>query len=199
MDILKVFIFSFSISIIIGPIAIIVINNGLKGGLKSASIGAFGVLIGSFFLTLIAFFTDFYLMNPISLENKYINISASVVLILFGIWIIYQALTTNILKSDLKKTKPKRSRTFLTPFLLALLNPFNFVAFLTFSSKIEMKTKPSIFLLAMVAAIANFIAIEFYAILSGFLFKLKNPCILKYINVGSGILLIVFGILNFFN
>ena len=196
MDFLKVFIFSFTISIIIGPIAILIINYGLNGGIKKAWKANFGVLTGSFILAVLAFYVSLYFMNPISLDSKPIKITTSILLLVFGSWMIYNSLAKQVLQSNLKTNKKKLS-PFLSTFLLAFINPFNFLAYLTFSSELDVTSFSKVLIYSLIAAAASFIAIGFYVIFSGyFLYKLKNPCVLKYINIGSGVLIIGFGIFN---
>ncbi|WP_196895143.1 LysE family translocator [Aureivirga marina] len=194
----KAFMFAFMVSIVIGPVAILIINYGLNGGLKKALLGCLGVWVANFTMTFAAYSINLVFEDSLSLDEDILDIVSSAILIVFGSMIAYKAIKTNILSSYVK-CKKRTMHPVLGAFLLAVINPLSFVAYFSFAKELNVMNVQESFQLGLASSIAALIAMTAYAFLSGhYLNKISNPTILKFINIGSGVLIIGFGIFNYF-
>ncbi|WP_196885482.1 LysE family translocator [Aureivirga sp. CE67] len=194
---IKAFIFAFMVSIVVGPTAILIINYGLNGGVKKALKGCIGVWFANFTMTFAAYSINLVFEDSLTFDEDILDISSSIILIVFGCMIAYKAIKTNILSSDVK-CKKRTMNPILGAYLLAVINPLSFVAYISFAKDLDVMSYQQSFQLGLASSIAALIAMTAYAVFSGhYLSKIKNPAILKFINIGSGVLIIGFGVFNY--
>lgn len=198
MDLITAFMFGFFLALSFGPIVLIVINNGISHGFLAALRSAIGATLGDFTFALVAFTIGVYLLTSLDNYKSLIHLFASLVLMVFGLWMLYGA-TQRILKSKkLNIHSVAKPVTLRTTYLLTIVNPLSIVAFTAFAGQImDGEGILYAFILATMLAIGSLSMQSVYAVLASTLQSFfKKPLYVNILNVISGVAITIFGVLG---
>ena len=191
IDIITVFIFGFTLAISVGPIAMIVMLNGIKHGRLAATKSALGAASGDFVFALISFLLGGAIFSTLSQRQEAFEIISSLVLVAFGIYICIVAIRS---KANNPVIKPKVN-FFITTFLLTIVNPLTIIAFIALVGQITVTgALLESVKLALALFTGSFLAQLIYAMASSSMrSKLENPNIILGLQLLSGIGILAFG------
>lgn len=130
---LTAFLFGATAAMTIGPIALLIVNASAATGLGKGVSSACGAAIGDLTFALVAFEAGSFAMKALASHRDAVSISASLVLIVLGLWISVLAFrraaeTENALPEAFLK------RPLQATYALTMLNPLTIVAFVGFAS-----------------------------------------------------------------
>jgi threonine/homoserine/homoserine lactone efflux protein len=137
MDELRAFVFGVTIAIAIGPIAILILQNGLNYGLGAATRSAFGAAGADLVYAIVAFSVGAAIATALLPHHRSISLGASAILIVLGAWLASKAArgvrTANTTATDIpRSTQPYG---FLATFVLTAMNPLTVLIFLGFAGQ----------------------------------------------------------------
>lgn len=196
---IKAFIFGITLAIAIGPIAILIVNYGLKEGKKSALLSGTGAALGDFSFALIAFSIGSAIIARLHEHKLVLNSVFSVILMGFGLWILMSAFKTSLENKD-NATPGKFVHPLTLTYILTVVNPLTIIAFVGFSVQLEVNSWTDVIMLSTALFLGSFLIQATLAILSSAFHKHFNKSqVIRYLNILSGAGIIFFGIFNFFN
>jgi len=139
MDELRAFLFGITIAIAIGPIAILILQNGLNHGVGPATRSAFGAASADLIYGIVAFSVGAAVAAALLPHHRSISLGASAILITLGAWLAWRAsrgvLTANALATDApRSTQPYG---FLATFALTAMNPLTVLLYLGFAGQVK--------------------------------------------------------------
>jgi len=195
-SILRCLLFGFTIALAVGPIALLIVNYGVRRGLASAARSAFGAGLADFSYALIAFVAGDLLVARIEAHRTLFELTAACVLVGFGAYMLSGALRTRggMHAVELSGT----GNEFATTYVLTMLNPLTIVAFAGFAGQLPLAGST---LRAVVLALAVFlgsVVVQLFLALTGAQLgsQLTNPAALRALNAASGIGIIAFGVVG---
>lgn len=196
------FIKSFTMGVLlasaVGPIALLIIHYGLTHGITSGVKSAFGAALADFTFAVIAFSSGALLMNTLAGYERHIKFGASVVLVLFGLWLIREQLKTK----ELSDTQVQLSahRILLKTYLLTIINPLTILVFMGYFAQMPKQEAMLINFLQAFALFCGslFIQLVFAAGGAGLGKVIKEPKVIARLNIASGIGIAAFGVTGMF-
>jgi threonine/homoserine/homoserine lactone efflux protein len=194
MSYIQTFIFGITLAISIGPIAILILNQGINCGLRNGVLCGLGAATADLTYAIVAFTTGGLLISLIENQKEIIPIVSSAVLVIFSIWMIY---TTFKKKSSEKKGK--YSLTCKYPFVitygLTITNPLTIVVFAGFAGLLTSDGEANIFLHALIIFIASLLVQMLIAFAGSKLAAFfSRPKTLLYFNLASAFGIMLLGI-----
>lgn len=197
MEVMKAFIFGFILSLSIGPIAILVLNNGIQHGYTVAVRSAIGAALADYCYALISFIVGTWIIISFTDYHYQIILLSSWVLIFVGFYMMFGALQNTRLLANF--SQPTRKLGFRAAFYLTLANP---IAVIALSAFIGHATDHVDLLFSLQLAGAIFtgsLVIQCILAISGSFFKdhfdtLTFPF---YLQLLGGLLICLFGVYNF--
>src|SRR5215470_4329198 len=137
MNAIHAFLFGITLAIAIGPIALLIINNGLNHGLSVAVRSGFGAATADLLYSIVAFLVGARVVAALSDHEKTIHVASGAALIAVGIWLAIKALgkpqATN--ETNAVESGPKG---FWVTFLLTVANPLTLAIFLGFAGQLSL-------------------------------------------------------------
>ncbi len=197
MEVMKAFIFGFILSLSIGPIAILVLNNGIQHGYTVAVRSAIGAALADYCYALISFIVGTWIITSFSEYHYQIIFLSSWVLIFVGFHMMFGALQNTKLLANFNR--PTRKLGFRATFYLTLANP---VAVIALSAFIGHSTNNVDLLFALQLAGAIFtgsLLIQCLLAILGSAFKDRFETLTFpfYLQLFGGLLICLFGVYNF--
>lgn len=197
MEVMKAFIFGFILSLSIGPIAILVLNNGIQHGYTVAVRSAIGAALADYCYALISFVAGTWIITSFSEYHYQIIFLSSWVLIFVGFHMMFGALQNTKLLANFNR--PTRKLGFRATFYLTLANP---VAVIALSAFIGHSTNNVDLLFALQLAGAIFtgsLLIQCLLAILGSAFKDRFETLTFpfYLQLFGGLLICLFGVYNF--
>ena len=139
MDELRAFAFGITIAIAIGPIAILILQNGLNYGLGPATRSAFGAAAADLVYGIVAFSAGAAIATALLPHHGSISLGASAILIVLGTWLAWKAargvLTAGAATTDTARTAQPYG--FLATFVLTAMNPLTVLLYLGFAGQVK--------------------------------------------------------------
>lgn len=186
-----------------GPSFFALINTGIKHGYKTGSLLAVGVVASDFLLSiLIIFLIHFGATNLIHEEKskRFMGILAGIVLIVFGAIHFRQPIPKN--EDTIDILLPSASATILKGFLLNCLNPAVWLLWLGNVTAVSKTLNYS--LVKMIAYFSITLAVVLLVELAkvsaaGKLKQILTPKTMYIINIITGGLLVIFGVVLIYN
>lgn len=135
--IIESFLFGITIGIVIGPIAVLIIQKSLVVGLKPAISSGFGAALADLVYALLAFFASEGLVEFLTGHKAMITVISAWILILFGLFIFASSFKkpTGLDSSDTDSLAATKQH-FFPVFLLTLSNPLTILFFGGFAGQI---------------------------------------------------------------
>lgn len=186
-----------------GPAFFALINTGIKHGYKTGSLLAVGVVLSDFIVCLlIIMLVHFGATNYIQDEKsqRFMGIMAGIVLIVFGTLHFRQPLPTNQSTEALKL--PTKGATIAKGFLLNSLNPAVWLLWLgnvtAVSKTLHYSVIKMILYFGITLGIVLLVEVAKVAV-SGKLKVFLTARIMYLINILTGVLLVIFGLVLIYN
>lgn len=193
-EIIKAFIFGITIAIAVGPIAILIINSGIRYGLPYAVSCGLGAAFADFSYAFIAFTIGAVLLTYLAQFEELLSLISSCLLILIGVWLSFKAIKARKSNLNDNNTVPKKSSGFLKLYLLTMSNPLTIVIFIAFSGQISAGTPLDVLLLAIAVGLGSFVIQALLAFFGATLKKIiQNQQFLILLNLLSGLIIATFG------
>ena len=199
MNSLKAFIFGATVAIVVGPITLLIINRALNEGIISGLASGFGAALADFVFAIIAFFTGSALFTLLSTYETVLRSVSSLVLIVFGVWILSRAFSKQLPSKSEEKIKVHHK--VLSVFFLTLSNPLTIIIFMGLLGQIgKMNGVMSTLLLAFYAFLGSLFVQSCFASLGAIARKtVLNPQFIKGLNILSGLGILLFGVTGIFS
>lgn len=166
---LRALAFGASLGLAVGPIALLIVNVGLRHGMRRASACALGVAGADFSFALLALAAGAQLERLLSDQRTVFELASAVLLAGLGIWLAASTWRRNARMSS-APPDANPSIGFVGTYLLTLANPLTIVLFLSFSGQLPLAGAP--------------VAVLGYAIL---IFLGSAPLQLAYAAMGAGL------------
>jgi arginine exporter protein ArgO len=195
-SILKSLLFGFTIALAIGPIALLIVNYGVTRGFASAVRSGLGAGLADLTYATIAFVAGDLLVARLETHRAQFELSAALVLIGFGVYMLYAALRPRRMASSAESSK--RGGELATTYVLTLLNPMTIVAFAGFAGQLPLAGSAARAILLAVAVFAGSVVVQFALGLAGAHLGrwLATPAALRALNVASGLGVMLFGLIG---
>jgi threonine/homoserine/homoserine lactone efflux protein len=196
MSSLHAFVFGFSLAIAIGPIALLIVHNGVNHGLQVAVRSALGAASADFTYALLAFMVGREVMVTLDHYAGSIRVTSALLLISIGAWLVWRAMRPRRAESE-GTMRPRRSVAgFWMTVSLTLSNPLTLAIFLGFAAQLSLGgdslVAPYYALCVFFGSLAVQLAL---ALLGASIGKwLANARVIGVLNFASGIAIAVFGI-----
>ena len=193
MDELRAFLFGATIAAAIGPIALLVIHNGVRYGAAPALAGAAGVAAADFVYALAAFAAGSGAAALLEREQRLFALVASTVLIGTGVWLTLSALRQEAMPAQ---ASGARRIGFGGTFLLTLANPLTIVLFAGFSAQLALSARwTDAFYFAVLIFAGSLPVQACYALFGAFLHRLApEERFVRALNIASSIGIFAFGL-----
>lgn len=199
MDIIKAFLFGFTLAISVGPIAILIINQSINHGLLNGVKCGLGAALADYLYAFVAFFAGHLVFGMLQDHKSTITLISSLVLILFGLWMVYLAWhkMKNTTKTVEGPTSLLTNKPLLTTFSLTIVNPLTVIVFTGLSGQFQEVGRIQLVIIATALFVGS-LTVQLLLALFGsqMSLMLKKPRVLAYLNMISGVVIIGFGLIK---
>jgi threonine/homoserine/homoserine lactone efflux protein len=179
----------------IGPIGLLCINRTLKHGFWAGTITGVGVSVADAIYGCIAGFGLTFISDFLISHQLIIRLIGGLFLCYLGLKIFFKAKTPGVIKEG-KKTY---IGDFLSAFILTLTNPMTIITFIAVFASMGIGSVYTGYNHAVIVIAGIFFgSLLWYLILSSLVslaHKRINAEIMRWINIISGVIIIIFGIL----
>ncbi len=192
MDELRAFLFGATIAAAIGPIALLIIHNGMRHGLAAALASAAGVAAADFVYAVLAFTAGSQLARLLEHDRQTLALAAAAALIGVGLWLAWGALRP---QGALAERTHVRRIGFRGTLLLTLANPLTIALFAAFSGQLALSAHWTGALYFAAFIFAGSLPVQAcYALFGASVLKLvPGPGTMRALNLASNLGIIVFG------
>lgn len=193
MDELRAFLFGITVAIAIGPIAILILNIGINRGFWLAARCAAGAASADFTYSVIALSIGTVLVAALNEYEIMFRAIASLVLIVLGAWMAIRALRAT---GETRVADSHDRFGFVTLYLLTLVNPLTILIFLGFSGQLAFSGGFTQILMLSFFIFAGSLLIQIVLAAGGAIVGrlLRNPKVVRQLNIASGVLITGFGV-----
>lgn len=197
MEVMKAFVFGFILSLSIGPIAILVLNNGIQHGYTVAVRSAIGAALADYCYAVISFMAGTWIITSFTEYHYQIILLSSWVLIFVGFYMMFGALQNTKLLANFDR--PTRKLGFRAAFYLTLANPIAVIALSAFIGHSTSHANP-LFALQLAGAIfTGSLLIQCLLAIFGSAYKshFETLTFPFYLQLLGGLMICLFGVYNF--
>lgn len=193
------FLFGLTLAMSIGPIAILIINQSINCGIRAGISCGFGAAFADFTYALIAFQLGSFLQRFISGKEVAFQIASSLVLLAFGVWMVFSSLKRFNKNKEAGDSLPLVCRRpLMTTYLLTLANPLTIIVFSGVSGQMQLSTGTDIIIGSSLLFSGSLVVQLCLATLGiGLRRFFYRPNVLTSLNILSGIGIIVLSIIKY--
>lgn len=193
MDELRALLFGATVAAAIGPIALLIIHDGMRHGLAAALARAAGVAAADFVYAVLAFTAGSQLAGMLEREQRIFALAASAALVGLGLWLAQGALRPQ--GAPAERTHARRIG-FRGTFLLTLANPLTIALFAAFSGQLALSARWTGALYFAAFIFAGSLPVQAcYALFGAAAGRLApDPRVVRALNVASGAGIALFGV-----
>ena len=193
MDELRALFFGATVAAAIGPIALLIIHNGMRYGLAAALASAAGVAAADFVYAVVAFAAGSQLAGVLEREQRIFGITAATALVGLGLWLAQGALRPQ--GAPAEHTHARRIG-FRGTFLLTLANPLTIALFAAFSGQLALSARWTGALYFAAFIFAGSLPVQAcYALFGAAAGRLApDPRVVRALNAASGAGIAMFGV-----
>lgn len=191
------FIFGITIAISVGPIAMLIINRSINCGLRNGILSGAAAAFADLTYGIISFSAGSAIYSLFIEHERWLQTVASAVLILFGGWMLLNAMKSR--NSIITVSDALCKGAFVSTYALTIANPLTIVAFTGFAAQSAINGFSTI-MLSSAALFAGSLIIQISLALFGSALKayISNPIVMFYLNVLSGFSIIGLGLMKMF-
>lgn len=200
MDILKAAIFGMTVAMAVGPIALMIVNTGVKHGFYKATRPALGAALADYIYAVLAFSFGAVIVTLLMPYQFMFALVSSLVLMLFGLYIFVPAFKHRKKSVEALKTKGQFFGVRAT-FLLTLSNPLTIAVYTSFVGQIQGQISVMEIVILSATIFASSFAVQLiFASFGAFVGNvIKNPLIIHGLQMVSGLFIFLFGLTGLFN
>ena len=129
MNILKAYLFGFTIAVSIGPITLLIVQRSLNKGLISGIVTATGVALADGTLAIVAFAVGVPILRFVESHSGYVHLFSGAVLLGLAVWIFFLS-WQKYRKQERPVAAQSSGRDLISAYLLTLHNPLTIALFL---------------------------------------------------------------------
>lgn len=197
MNALHALIFGFTLAIAIGPIALLIIHNGINHGLLVAVRSGVGAAAADLVYSLLAFAVGSSVTAALTSHAQLIRALSASLLIAIGAWLAWRALQSRA-RAQTASTSGNRGFApgLWTTFGLTLANPLTLVIFIGFAGQLSPGGDSRDALYYSVCIFLGSLIVQLgLALLGASIGKwLANPRVIVVLNFASGAAIVAFGL-----
>jgi threonine/homoserine/homoserine lactone efflux protein len=130
------FVFGVMLAAAVGPIALVILGYGIRGGLRPAVGAGFGAALADLTYALAAFSIGSLLLAGLAEHERAFQRGSAITLVAIGTWLFVRAARS--VPSEPAPAAGDMSRPFVTTYLLTLVNPLTIVVFTTFAAQLPL-------------------------------------------------------------
>lgn len=192
MDELRALLFGATIAAAIGPIALLIIDNGMRYGLRAALASAAGVASADFAYAVAAFAAGSGVAALFDRMRQVFTLSAGAVLVGVGVWLVLGALRP---PGETGRREAAWRPGFGATFLLTLANPLTVILFAGFSVQLSLSESLGNALYFAAFIFAGSLPVQAGYALFGASLRRASPDrrIMRALNLASSLGIIAFG------
>lgn len=197
MNLLKALLFGIAMALAIGPIALLIVNNGLRHGAGAGLRSALGASLADCGYGLMALVAGQQAVRWLSANEPAFTLGSSAVLAGFGLWMVRGALrlSEDACCREAEASGRRAGTGVLGTFALTVVNPLTIIGFLGFTGQLRLSGSwweaPA---LALAIGAGSFAVGAALALFAAALSRwLHRPRIIRRLNLGSGLGIAAFG------
>lgn len=197
MNALHALVFGFTLAIAIGPIALLIIHNGINHGLLVAVRSGVGAAAADLVCSLLAFAVGSSVIAALTSHAQLIRVVSASLLIGIGAWLAWQAVHSRAHKqTGATSDNGGFAPGFWTTFGLTLANPLTLVIFIGFAGQLSPGGDSLEALYYSVCIFLGSLIVQMgLALLGASIGKwLANPRVIAVLNFVSGAAIVAFGL-----
>ena len=197
MNALHALVFGFSLAIAIGPIALLIIHNGINHGLPVAVRSGVGAATADLIYSLLAFAVGGGILAALTSHAQLIRIVSALMLIGIGAWMAWRALRSKAsIELGVNSRSGALSPGFWTTLGLTLANPLTLVIFIGFAGQLSPGGDSLEMLYYSACIFVGSLVVQMgLALLGASIGKwLANPRVIAVLNFASGVAIAAFGL-----
>lgn len=190
-------IFGFTLAIAIGPIALLIIHNGINHGLLTAVRSGVGAAAADLIYSLLAFAVGSSVIATLASHAQLIRAVSALLLIGIGAWLAWKALRSGArVRAEATAGNRGFAPGFWTTLGLTLANPLTLVIFIGFAGQLSPGGDSLDALYYSVCVFLGSLVVQMgLALLGASIGKwLANPRVIAVLNFGSGAAIVAFGL-----
>ena len=193
MDELRALFFGATVAAAIGPIALLIIHNGMRHGLRAALASATGVAAADFVYAVLAFTAGSQLAGLLEHDRQTLALAAAAALVGVGLWLAQDALRPQGAPAGRAHA---RRIGFRGTFLLTLANPLTIALFTAFSGQLALSARWTGALYFAAFIFAGSLPVQAcYALFGAAAGRLApDPRVVRALNAASGAGVALFGV-----
>jgi threonine/homoserine/homoserine lactone efflux protein len=191
------FLFGITLAAAVGPIALLIVNYGLRNGLRAAMAAGFGAAFADLVYALVAFWVGSILLTTLAGHERALRAAAAIVLAAVGLWLMARA-ARPASDSVSSRTRADTSRPLATTFLLTLVNPLTIVVFTTFATQLPVGTAGTATVLFAVSLFFGSLIVQMAFAIGGATLGrfVSDPRWIRALNSASGAAIAAFGVVG---
>jgi threonine/homoserine/homoserine lactone efflux protein len=196
MNALHAFLFGITLAIAIGPIALLIINNGLNHGLLVAVRSGFGAATADLLYSIVAFLVGARVVAALSGHEKAIHVVSGGALIAVGAWLALKLVREPGAVTQERTDTERGPKGFWVTFLLTVANPLTLAIFLGFAGQLSLGgDNRAAILLSLCVFLGSLLVQMALALLGASLGKwITDPRSIRVLNFTSAIVIAAFGL-----
>lgn len=194
MSALHALVFGFSLAIAIGPIALLIIHNGINHGLPVAVRSGVGAATADLIYSLLAFAVGGGILAALTSHAQLIRIVSALMLIGIGAWMALRSKAS--IELGVNSRSSALSPGFWTTLGLTLANPLTLVIFIGFAGQLSPGGDSLEMLYYSACIFVGSLVVQMgLALLGASIGKwLANPRVIAVLNFASGVAIAAFGL-----
>ena len=194
MNALHALVFGFSLAIAIGPIALLIIHNGINHGLPVAVRSGVGAATADLIYSLLAFAVGGGILAALTSHAQLIRIVSALMLIGIGAWMALRSKAS--IELGVNSRSSALSPGFWTTLGLTLANPLTLVIFIGFAGQLSPGGDSLEMLYYSACIFVGSLVVQMgLALLGASIGKwLANPRVIAVLNFASGVAIAAFGL-----
>jgi threonine/homoserine/homoserine lactone efflux protein len=196
MNALHAFAFGFSLALAIGPIALLIVQNGINHGLQVAVRSALGAASADWTYALLAFSVGSEIIRALSPRAPVIRTMSAFLLIAIGAWLAWKAVHSHTADSAPTERARATAAGFWITLGLTLSNPLTLAIFLAFAGQLSPGGDNYSAALYSLCVFLGSLAVQLVlALLGASIGKwLANARVIAMLTFASGISIVAFGV-----
>ncbi len=195
MNALHAFLFGISLAIAIGPIALLIIHNGLNHGMSVAVRSGLGAATADLLYCVLAFIIGARVIAALSGHERALHVSSGAALIGVGLWLAARAAHPAQTSEKTQRDADRNRAGFWVTLTLTLANPLTLAIFLGFAGQLSLggDSRAAVFL-SLCVFMGSLLVQMMFALLGASLGKwVTDRRAIRVLNFISAVAIIAFG------
>jgi threonine/homoserine/homoserine lactone efflux protein len=196
MNAVHAFAFGFSLAIAIGPIALLIIHNGINHGVAVAVRSGLGAAAADFLYSVLAFAAGGGILAALTSHAQLLRVLSALILIGIGAWLTWKAPQAAArLSASSASARGMLSPGFRATLVLTLANPLTLILFVGFVGQLSRRgDSVEIFYFSLCIFLGSLVVQMGLALLGASIGRwLANPRVITVLNFTSGLAICGFG------